>query len=140
MTNASENLSKLEQEARELVMKFKELNEQIGSYREAKNSLQETKQKMESLIETTKNLIDESKSVIGKFNEISGAGFMKHVAEINESNLQAKNTLKQINQQLITDLETTDNKFKIGQWVFLAIGIGIAIIIGLQIIQIFFLK
>jgi ElaB/YqjD/DUF883 family membrane-anchored ribosome-binding protein len=140
MANVSENMSRLEQEARELVMKFKELNEQTGSYREAKGSLQETKQKIESLIETTKNLMDESKSVISKFNEISGVGFMKHVEEINKNNSQIKSILNQINQQLITNLEMTDNKFKKSQWMFLATGIGIAIIIGLQIIQILFSK
>jgi len=140
MANISENMARLEQEARELVVKFKELNEQTGSYREAKGSLQETKQKLESLIETTKNLIDESKSVIGKFNEISGVGFMKHVGEINENNIQIKNTLDQINQQLIASLEITDNKFKKNQWMLLAIGIGIVVIIGLRLIQMFFSK
>jgi ElaB/YqjD/DUF883 family membrane-anchored ribosome-binding protein len=138
MTNVSENISRLVQDAQELVAKFKELNVQTGSYREAKDSLQETKQRLESLIETTKNLTEESKSVINKFNEISGVGFMKHVKEINENNSQIKSILNQINQQLITNLETTDNKFKKSQWMFLAIGIGIVVIIGLQIIKMFF--
>ena len=72
MDNLSENMSRLEQQGQELVMKLGTLTEQIGSYKEATDTLQETSQKIESLIEAARGLTEESVTIIAKFNEISG--------------------------------------------------------------------
>ena len=126
MPNVSENMSKLEREAQELVMKLRELHEQIGSYKEAKESLQKTSRRLESLIETTKNLAKASHAVISKFNEISGAGFIEQVKEVNKN-------IEQIN----VGLDETNRK---NQFMLLMVMGGIAIIVILQLVKMFLIN
>lgn len=144
MSNVSENMSKLEQEAQELVMKLRELNEQIGSYKEAKDSLQETNQEIKSLITATENLTSESGAIIAKFNEISGASFIQCTEDIKERLGGLENVLK-ANQESMNEaniklgeisarLDTSRKKSK-RRFLF-ACG-GIAIIIALQLIKVF---
>ena len=124
MSNVSENMSKLEQEAQELVTKLGELNKQVASYKEAKESLQETNQRLNSLIETTKNLTEESQSIISKFNEISGAKFIERVEDVNEKISILENILTSANR-----------KNRLG---LLVIAVGIIIIVILQVVKMLF--
>lgn len=129
MSNVSENMSKLEQEAQELVMKLRELNEQIGSYKEAKDSLQETNQEIKSLITATENLTNESGAIIAKFNEISGASFMERIEELSGN-------VSEFEVKMLDQLNTSNRK---NRRRFFAACLGIAIIIALQIFKMFFI-
>ncbi len=141
MSNVSENMSKLEQEAQELVTKLVELNKQIGSYKEAKDSLQETNQRLNSLIETTKNLTGESHAIISKFNEISGAGFIERVEEINKRLIASRQTIEgkfdDLDERVNINISGINKKIL---WMSLIIATGIIVAIGLQIAQMFFIK
>jgi DNA repair exonuclease SbcCD ATPase subunit len=84
MPNGTDNISKVENDTQELVIKLLQLNEQIGSYGEAKKSLQETSQKIESLIEAMRDLTKESSTIIAKFDEISGVSLIQQMENIEE--------------------------------------------------------
>lgn len=129
MADISENLSRLEEQAQELVAKLRVLNEQIGSYKEAKETLRETGQHLELLIDTTKNLAEESKAIIAKFNEINGAGFIERVESV-------KNGLDQFKDEMADQLETLCKK---NQRRLLIAYAGIVIVIVLEVLKVFFI-
>jgi cold shock CspA family protein len=129
MADISENLSRLEEQAQELVAKLRVLNEQIGSYKEAKETLRETGQHLELLIDTNKNLAEESKAIIAKFNEINGAGFIERVESV-------KDGLDQFKAEMADQLETLRKK---NQRRLLIVYAGIVIVIVLEVLKVFFI-
>lgn len=129
MADISENLSRLEEQAQELVAKLRVLNEQIRSYKEAKETLRETGQHLELLIDTTKNLAEESKAIIAKFNEINGAGFIERVESV-------KDGLDQFKAEMANQLETLRKK---NQRRLLIAYAGIVIVIVLEVLKVFFI-
>lgn len=141
MSSVSEDMSKLEQEAQELVTKLGELNNQIGSYKEARDSLLETNQRLNLLVETTKNLAGESHAIISKFNEISGAGFIESVEEVNRKIVALwqtiENKIDDLGEQVNLSISGINKKIL---WMSLIIATGIVVAIGLQIAHMFFIK
>ena len=149
MSKISKDLTRLEQEAQELVARLRVLNEEIGSYKQAKDSLEATNQRLESLIETTKNLSQESASIITKFNEISGASFIKRTEDIYERIGDLKNALK-TNQERTEEVNDTLSEIKVEvlahldasrkktRRMLLIVFVGIVVIIALLILKTFF--
>jgi len=149
MEKISEDLSRLEQNAQELVTKLRVLNEEIGSYKQAKDSLEVTNQRLESLIETTKNLSQESASIITKFNEISGASFIERTENTNKRIGDLKNALntnqqrtEEVNDKLseikVEVLSHLDASRKRTRRILLIVCVGVFVIIALLILKTFF--
>lgn len=162
MAEISENLSRLEAEAQELVTKLRVLHGQIGSYKEAKETLQRTGEPLERLISAVADLAQESKTIVETFNEVGGAGLVERIGQIGNDLSGLSTALSNMKQELsdrvgdlrpkvVADLSsridelgakvtgeinTLEKKHRRRFWFIFA---GVGVIVVLQVLKIFFI-
>lgn len=79
-----EEISKIQEQAQELVSNLDELYRQVGSYRDAKDELQKVSLDTLALVESTKQLSKESHEIIKATNEIGSAKIFQKLNGISQ--------------------------------------------------------
>lgn len=90
MENKQEEISKIEQDAKNLKDNLQELYEKVGSYKNAKEKLEETNKQLELFISETNSLAKESHEIIKTINEIGSGEIFKRMENI-ETNINKNN-------------------------------------------------
>ena len=92
MTTQQE-ITKLQEQAQDLVTNLEKLYEEVGSYQTAKDELQKVSTQLLSLVDKTKQLSEESHDIIKIINDIGSA---KIVERLNEISLSIRQKTKNI--------------------------------------------
>jgi|SRR3989344_3014022 len=80
-----QEITKLQEQAQELVNNLGELYKQVGSYQGAKDELQKASSQILALVESTKQLSEESHQIIKTTNQIGSAKILEKLNEIVQS-------------------------------------------------------
>ncbi|MFA7157380.1 MAG: hypothetical protein WC123_06805 [Bacilli bacterium] len=95
MTTQQE-ITKLQEQAQDLVTNLEKLYEEVGSYQTAKDELQKVSTQLLSLVDKTKQLSEESHDIIKIINDIGSA---KIVERLNEISLSIGQKTKQLSEE-----------------------------------------
>lgn len=80
-----QEITKLQEQAQELVSNLGELYKQVESYQSAKDELQKASSRILDLVESTKQLSEESHQIIKATNQIGSAKILEKLTEITQS-------------------------------------------------------
>lgn len=80
-----QEITKLQEQAQELVTNLDELYKQVGSYQTAKGELQKASSQLLTLVESTKQLSEESHEIIKTINQIGSAKILEKLSGISQT-------------------------------------------------------
>ena len=80
-----QEITKIQEQAQELVSNLDELYKKVGSYQNAKDELQKASSQILVLVESTKQLSEESHQIIKATNQIGSAKILEKLTKIEES-------------------------------------------------------
>ena len=110
-----QEITKLQEQAQELVTNLDELHKQVGSYQSAKGELQKVSSQLLTLIEGTKQLSEESHEIIKTINQIGSAKILEKLNGINQ-------TLEQTSKRMVIILASGFGLIIILQIIFFILG------------------
>jgi len=97
-----EKITRLQQQAQELVSNLDELCNQVESYRSAKDELQKASSELLGLAESTRQLSDESHHIIKAVNEIGSAKILERLNDLHQLTGTTKQSLEEGHKSIRT--------------------------------------
>ena len=129
-----QEITKIQEQAQELVSNLDELYKKVGSYQNAKDELQKASSQILVLVESTKQLSEESHQIIKATNQIGSAKILEKLTKIEESH---KTGSAKILEKLTKIEESLRKTAKVQMIIFAG---GFTLLIVLEIILFYFGK